>query len=85
MLNYELFTNSLLYQTLAVYEKPVGNASILEGFAFCGYDIMDSHFSNSTLTNYGAIPEAFTSQNINNFGLGSKFGTAMKICEKIRI
>lgn len=46
---------------------------------------MDSYFSNSTLTNCGPIPEAFTPRDVNRYGLISNLPIALKIRDAMRI
>ncbi len=66
-------------QLLAVYECPDGSEVIPEGFTVCGYDIMDSEFGNSTLTNCGPIPATFAPQDVNRYGLVSDLSDALII------
>ncbi len=73
-----------LHQLLAVHEHPDGAESIPGGFTFCGYDIMDFYFGNSTLTNCGPIPEAFTPREVNRYGLISNLQDALKIRDTMR-
>ncbi|EMB16311.1 hypothetical protein RE6C_02955 [Rhodopirellula europaea 6C] len=73
-----------LHQLIATCERPDGSESIPHGFAFCGYDIMDSYFGNSTLTNCGPIPEAFTPRDVNRYGLVEKLDAALKIRDTMR-
>ncbi len=57
------------HQLIAALKCPVASDDLPDGFARCGYDIMDSSVGNSTLTNCGPIPKAFSPSEVNNFGL----------------
>src|SRR5262249_47315512 len=72
------------HQLLAVRELPHGIESIPEGYTRCGFDIMDSYFGNSTLTNCGPIPEAFDPKIVNELGLLSDLDVAMEVRNKMR-
>ncbi|GAA5504606.1 hypothetical protein [Novipirellula caenicola] len=74
----------LLHQLIAAHEHPDGSESIPAGFTFCGYDIMDSYFGNSTLTNCGPIPEAFTAEDVNRYGLVQDLAAALRIRDAMR-
>lgn len=53
-------------------------------FETCGFDIMDSYFGNSTLTNCGRIPEAFSPSIVNQYGLIADVDLAYSIRDKMR-
>jgi hypothetical protein len=72
------------HQLLAVLELPNGSEGVPPGFTRCGFDIMDSYFGNSTLTNCGPIPEAFDASNVNEFGLLSHCETAIAVRDRMR-
>ncbi|MHB8974945.1 MAG: hypothetical protein ACYC3X_31620 [Pirellulaceae bacterium] len=72
------------HQLLAIVERPDGTESVPVGFTPCGFDIMDSYFGNSTLTNCGPIPEVFAPSTVNTFGLLSDLATAMEVRDKMR-
>lgn len=73
-----------MHQLIAAYEHPDGSESTPAGFSSCGYDIMDSYFGNSTLTNCGPIPDAFTPRDVNRYGLISELPAALKIRDTMR-
>lgn len=73
-----------LHQLIAACENPDGSESVPVGFMFCGYDIMDSYLGNSTLTNCGPIPEAFSPDDVNRYGLVSDLGAALQIRDAMR-
>ena len=73
-----------LHQLIAACECPDGSEAIPDGFTFCGYDIMDSYFGNSTLTNCGPIPEAFTPRDVNRYGLVERLHAALTIRDTMR-
>jgi len=72
------------HQLLAVFELPNGSEGVPPGFTRCGFDIMDSYFGNSTLTNCGPIPEAFDPSNVNEFGLLSDCEMAIAVRDRMR-
>lgn len=72
------------HQLLAILEHPDDSDIAPSGFTRCGFDIMDSHFGNSTLTNCGPIPEAFAPSSVNEFGLLSDYKTAISVRDKMR-
>lgn len=61
--------NGSKHQLIAAMECPPIDFTIPNGFVICGFDIMDSSFGNSALTNCGRILEAFQPDEVNNFGL----------------
>ncbi|MFM7115109.1 MAG: hypothetical protein ACKO0N_00595 [Planctomycetota bacterium] len=58
-----------LHQVIAARESPAKSDQVPNGFVRCGHDIVDSYVGNSTLTNCGPIPEAFSPSEVNGFGL----------------
>jgi len=74
----------MLHQLIAAYEHPTGSETVPNGFTRCGYDIMDSYFGNSTLTNCGKIPDAFSPDDVNRFGLISDLNDALNIRNTLR-
>ena len=72
------------HQLIAVLECPPAKFVVPNGFTICGYDIMDSYFGNSTLTNCGPIPEAFKPTDVNDFGLIDDRDNAFAIRDKMR-
>ena len=73
-----------VFQLLAVLEKPTMESAIPDGFSFCGFDIMDSYVGNSTLTNCGRIPWAFSPNDVNRFGLIEHLEEATAIRDTMR-
>lgn len=76
--------DALKHQVLAVLECPPSQFVVPNAFTICGYDIMDSYFGNSTLTNCGPIPEAFKPTDVNNFGLIDDRDKAFAIRDRMR-
>ncbi len=74
----------LRHQLFAILECPDGTESVPIGFTPCGFDLMDSHLGNSTLTNCGPVPEAFDPSTVNTFGLLPDLVTAMKVRDRMR-
>lgn len=72
------------HQIIAALECPPAQFVIPNGFTVCGYDIMDSSFGNSTLTNCGPIPDAFKPTDVNNFGLIDDQDKAFAIRDTMR-
>ena len=72
------------HQLIAGLECPDTWCDPPPGFVLCGHDIMDSYFGNSTLTNCGPIPEAFTPADVNSFGLIDKREMAFDIRDRMR-
>lgn len=73
------------HQLIAAYEQPADTEIIPTGFERCGYDIMDAYFGNSTLTNCGPIPEAFSPADVNEFGLIDNYEMAFSIRDRMRL
>ncbi len=74
----------LQHNILALTEQPTQTPSAINGFEFCGYDILDSYDSISVLLNCGGFPEVFETSDHNQFGLLDDLDKAMKIAQKIR-
>lgn len=72
------------HQIVALFQPADSLATCPADFELCGHDIMDSHFGNSTLTNCGPIPEAFTSTDTNEFGLIDEYDKAVQVRDKMR-
>lgn len=72
------------HQLIAALECPSTEFAIPSGFKICGFDIMDSYFGNSTLTNCGQIPEAFKPTEVNKFGLIDDRDRAFTIRDTMR-
>jgi hypothetical protein len=72
------------HQLIAALECPTATQQVPRGFDLCGHDIMDSYFGNSTLTNCGPIPEAFTPSDVNRFGLIDDRNMAFEIRDRMR-
>ncbi|MGB0579416.1 MAG: hypothetical protein ACPGVU_06920 [Limisphaerales bacterium] len=73
-----------LHQVIAACENPDGTEALPDRFTFCGYDIMDSFFGISTLTNCGPIPEVFSPEDVNEFGLLDDLQMALSVGSKMR-
>ncbi len=76
--------DSSRHNILALTEQPTANVSPLDGFTFCGYDILDGYDSISVLTNCGEHPSIFSAADINRFGLINDLDRVTDIAEKIR-
>ncbi|WP_437186773.1 hypothetical protein SH668x_000129 [Planctomicrobium sp. SH668] len=72
------------HQLLAILESPNGSEAVPAGFVRSGFDIMDSYFGNSTLTNCGQLPGIFEPSIVNQFGLLSDFNTAISVRDTMR-
>lgn len=72
------------HQLIAILECPPAQFVVPDDFKICGYDIMDSYFGTSTLTNCGPIPEAFKPKDVNDFGLIDNRDLAFAIRNKMR-
>jgi hypothetical protein len=79
-INYDSSRQNLL----AISERPAFAPEPIEGFAFCGYDILDSDGSISVLTNCGAFPSIYTADDLNQFGLITDLDRVTQIAELIR-
>ncbi len=73
-----------LHNLLAIFERPARAPEPIEGFTFCGYDILDSDDSISVLTNCGAFPSIYTADDLNPYGLITELDRVTKIAEAIR-
>lgn len=83
LLNRQLLNQSQ-HQLLAALENPDAEATLPDGFTRCGHDIMDSCLGNSTLTNSGPIPKAFSPSEVNDFGLIDDRDRAFAIRDAMR-
>lgn len=72
------------HNILSLIERPTLTPAAIDGFTFCGYDILDSDDSISVLTNCGAFPSIYTADDINRFGLVTDLLRVAKIAETIR-
>lgn len=72
------------HQLIAAYERPNGTEHVPMGFVLCGHDIMDAYLGNSTLTNCGPIPEAFSPSDVNQYGLIDDRDKAFRIRDTMR-
>jgi len=71
-------------QFLAIMEHPQGNEIPPAKFIQIGFDIMDSSFHHSTLTNCGPMPELFDPSNVNEYGLLPSIDLANEIRDRMR-
>ncbi len=76
--------DSSRHNLLAIFERPTQAPAQIEGFTFCGYDILDSADSISVLTNCGRFPLIYTPDDLNPLGLISDLGRVTEIAEAIR-
>lgn len=63
-------------QILAVVKEPELDCSVaiqLEGFQFCGYDLVEDFTRISALTNCGGFDKAFSACEISRYGLIEDF------------
>lgn len=72
------------HNILAVTVRPTQTPDAIDGFEFCGYDIMDSDDSISVLTNCGKFPSIYSADDLNRFGLVTDLDRVTKIAEAIR-
>jgi hypothetical protein len=72
------------HNLLAITERPTSDPCRLDGFEFCGYDILDSYDSVSVLTDCGGFPEIFNATEVNRFGLLGDLSRANEIAADIR-
>ena len=72
------------HQVIAALECPPEQPAIPHGFVTCGFDIVDSCFGISTLTNCGQIPEVFKPTEVNLFGLIDDRDRAFAICDAMQ-
>lgn len=77
-------TDGSKHQLIAALECPLLQFAIPPGFDMCGYDIMDSYFGSSTLTNCGPIPEAFNASEVNTLGLIDDRDRAFELRDTMR-
>ncbi len=76
--------DSKTQQVLGIIQRPERSASTLPNLENCGFDIMDSYFGNSTLTNCGQVPEAFSPSAVNQYGLLENLDEAYRIRDRMR-
>jgi hypothetical protein len=65
-------------------ERPTHVPEPIDGFVFCGYDILDSGDSYSVLVNCGAFPSIYTADDLNQLGLVDDLDRVTQIAETIR-
>lgn len=76
--------DSSRHNILALTERPTQNPTPIDGFEFCGYDILDSGDSYSVLVNCGGFPSIYTADDLNQLGLVDDLDRVTKIAETIR-
>lgn len=76
--------DSSRHNILALTERPTHAPAPIDGFVFCGYDILDSNGSISVLVNCGAFPSIYTADDLNQFGLVDDLERVTQIAETIR-
>lgn len=69
---------------LALFEEPTQEVEPLDGFTFCGYDILDSYDDISVLVNCGSFPTIYTPDDLNQYGLVSDLNRVRAIAQAIR-
>jgi hypothetical protein len=69
---------------LGIIQAPQRAEPAAHNFKLCGFDIMDSRVGNSTLTNCGRIPEAFSPTDVNQYGLVPNIEDAYAIRDRMR-
>lgn len=72
------------HNILTLTERPTQAPAAIDGFAFCGYDILDSDNSISVLLNCGSFPSIYTAADLNPFGLVDDLDRVTEIAEAIR-
>ncbi|WP_158859902.1 hypothetical protein [Lunatibacter salilacus] len=70
---------------LAVIKEPGEscNELILEGFEFAGYDLLDTGYGYSALSNLGSILGPVTAEDLNEYGLIQNFSDVKALQAKI--
>lgn len=76
--------DSRIDNLLELTKSPDQQPAPTNGFAFCGYDIVDAHGSISVLLNCGSFEGVFSPEATNAFGLIDQFGRAAQIAQTIR-
>ena len=73
--------NDILYNLLIVVKNPQFecNSINVSDFEFIGYDILDSNYHYSILTNCGGFCEIYSPTDINKFGLIDDYDKAVEI------
>jgi hypothetical protein len=67
---------------LGLYQNPethIIKAPATEDFRFMGYDLIEEQTHISALTNCGGFPDAFSNEELNSYGLISKFERASEV------
>jgi len=67
---------------LGLYRNPeahIDRAPSAGDFRFLGYDLIEEHTHISALTNCGGFPDIFCNDELNSFGLISKFERAVQV------
>lgn len=72
------------HQILSIIECPRGDEPVPAGFVMCGFDIMDSDFHYSTLTNCRPMADDFDPSSVNEFGLISSIDLANDLRDRMR-
>ncbi|WP_346353352.1 hypothetical protein [Azotosporobacter soli] len=74
-------------QILAVVKEPKEDCARsihLEGFQFCGYDLVEDATRISALTNCGGFDKAFLASDLSRYGLIEDFAKAKEIQIRLR-
>jgi hypothetical protein len=79
-IDYDCFRHNIL----ALTKEPTSFVEPPNGFAFRGYDILDSYDSISVLTNCGAFPSIYSVEDINEYALVSDLDRVTEIASAIR-
>jgi hypothetical protein len=87
--DYEYLKRRIKYDSsrhniLALTKHPIHVPAPINGFMFCGYDILDSDDSISILVNCGTFPSIYTADDLNQFGLVNNLERITQIAETIR-
>ncbi len=72
---------------LGLYRNPeadITQAPAAMDFSFIGYDLIDEQTHISALTNCGGFPDVFSNEELNSFGLISKFDRAVQVKTIVR-
>lgn len=83
-LKHRIGYDSSRHKILALTERPTHVSAPIDGFTFCGYDILDSDNSISVLVNCGAFPSIYTPNDLNQLVLVDDLSRVRKIAEAIR-
>lgn len=87
--DYEYLKRRIGYESsrhniLALTDQPTYTPEPIDGFVFCGYDILDSDDSYSILVNCGTFPSIYTADDLNQLGLVDDLDHVTKIAATIR-